>query len=411
MSAPVPPKPRAGGPVPPKPREGGPVPPKPRAGGPVPPKPREGGPVPPKPREGGPVSPKPREGGPVSPKPREGGPVSPKPREGGPAIETAGLGRDYQDVRALDELSIVIDRGSTVGVLGPNGAGKTTTLLMLATLLAPTRGKALVFGHDITRERAAIRRRLGLVFQEPSIDGLLTVEENLRFAAGLMGMGGTGRQRAVSEALVRTGLVEQASRPGRRLSGGFRRLTDIARATVHGPDLLLLDEPTSGLDPEHRDRVWALLEAERRTRGVTVVFSTHYLAEAESCDRVFMLASGRLVAADTPASLRATVGEEVVEVEGPDAERAARSLESVADVRMSVRTERGYRIGISGARDALSTVVGAAPHLARVGVRAATLEDVYFARTQGQGLTAQASGPRAQGPDPGAESPEPRAQV
>jgi ABC-2 type transport system ATP-binding protein len=219
-----------------------------------------------------------------------------------------------------------------------------------------------------------------------------------------MGMGGAARQRAVSEALTRTGLVEQASRPARRLSGGFRRLADIARATVHGPDLLLLDEPTSGLDPEHRDRVWALLEAERRTRGVTVVFSTHYLAEAESCDRVFMLGSGRLVAADTPALLRATVGEEVVEVEGPDAERAARSLESVADVHMSVRTERGYRVGISGARDALSTIVGAAPRLARVGVRAATLEDVYFARTQRPEPRAENAGPKAQSPKSRVES-------
>ncbi len=184
------------------------------------------------------------------------------------AIETIGLGKDYGDVRALDALDAVVAPGAHVGVLGPNGAGKTTAMLMLATLLRPTRGVARVFGHDVVRDRAAIRRRLGLVFQEASIDGLLTVRENLRFAAGLMGLGGAESRKAIDEALSRTGLTTQASRPARQLSGGFRRLTDIARAIVHKPDLLLLDEPTTGLDPEHRDRVWALIEAERRTRGV-----------------------------------------------------------------------------------------------------------------------------------------------
>jgi len=300
-----------------------------------------------------------------------------------PAIESIGLGRDYGDVRALDALDAVVERGTRVGVLGPNGAGKTTAMLLLATLLRPSRGVARIFGHDVARDRAAIRRRLGLVFQDASVDGLLTVRENLQFAAGLMGLGGAAGRRAVDEALSRTGLAAQASRPVRQLSGGFRRLTDLARATVHRPDLLLLDEPTTGLDPEHRDRVWALIDAERRDRGVAVVFSTHYLAEAESCDRVFMLAHGRLVGADTPAALRATVGEQVVEVEGPDAERAAHALQSVARVRMSVRTERGWRIGVSGAPGALATIVRAAPCLTRVDVRRAALEDVYFARTQG----------------------------
>jgi ABC-2 type transport system ATP-binding protein len=317
-----------------------------------------------------------------------------------PAIEAIGLGRDYGDVRALGALDAVVERGARVGVLGPNGAGKTTAMLLLATLLRPSRGVARVFGHDVTRERAAIRQRLGLVFQEASVDGLLTVRENLQFAAGLVGLGGARARRAVDEALSRTGLSDQASRPVRQLSGGFRRLTDIARATVHGPALLLLDEPTTGLDPEHRDRVWALVDAERRERGVTVVFSTHYLAEAESCSRVFMLAHGQLVAADTPASLRATVGDQVVEVEGPDAERAAHALEQVAHVQMSVRTERGWRIGVCGAPGTLATVVGAAPFLSRVDVRAATLEDVYFACTQrAPGTRSAISRPESPAPD------------
>jgi ABC-2 type transport system ATP-binding protein len=299
------------------------------------------------------------------------------------AIETIGLGKDYGDVRALDALDAVVAPGAHVGVLGPNGAGKTTTMLMLATLLRPTRGVARIFELDVVSDRAAVRRRLGLVFQEASIDGLLTVRENLRFAAGLMGLGGTAGRRAIDQALSKTGLTPEASRPARQLSGGFRRLTDIARAIVHMPDLLLLDEPTTGLDPEHRDRVWGLIEAERRDRGVTVVFSTHYLAEAESCDLVFMLAHGRLVAADTPAALRATVGDQVVEIDGPDAEHAVHAIAASSRVAMSVRTERGWRVGVSSAHGGLATIVGAAPCLTHVDVRNATLEDVYFARTQG----------------------------
>ena len=313
------------------------------------------------------------------------------------AIETVGLGRDYGSTRALDALELIVDRGALVGVLGPNGAGKTTAMLLLATLLKPSRGTALIFGHDVSRDRAAIRRRLGLVFQEASIDGLLTVRENLRFAAGLMGLGGATARQAVAEAIERTGLGARASQPARQLSGGWRRLTDIARAMVHGPDLLILDEPTVGLDPEHRERMWGLLETARRERGTTILFSTHYLTEAESSDRVILLARGRIVAANSPAALMAEVGGEVVELEGPDAERAARALLGVATVHLSVRTERGYRLGISGPHDELAgelaRTVGTTPRITRFAIRPATLEDVYFARTQGADIVSPATTP------------------
>jgi ABC-2 type transport system ATP-binding protein len=304
------------------------------------------------------------------------------------AIETVGLGRDYGSTRALDALDLVVAPGASVGVLGPNGAGKTTAMLLLATLLKPSRGAARIFGMDIVRERAPVRRRLGLVFQEASLDALLTVRENLLFAAGLMGLGGAAGRQAVAEALQRTGLEARASQPVRQLSGGWRRLTDIARATVHRPNLLILDEPTVGLDPEHRDRIWGLLETERQERGTTVLFSTHYLAEAESCDRVVLLALGRVVAADTPGVLKSAVGNEIVELEGADAERAARALETVATLHFSIRTRRGYRLGVSGPRDQLARIVAAVPRITHFTVRAPTLEDVYFARTQAANIPA-----------------------
>jgi ABC-2 type transport system ATP-binding protein len=224
------------------------------------------------------------------------------------AIETQGLGRDYGEIRALDALTIAVPSGGLVALLGPNGAGKTTAMLLLATLLTPSRGSARVLGHDLRRERNAIRRRLGLVFQEPTIDGLLTVEENLVFAARLAGLRGARRRAAVSEALDRTRLAHRSRQAAGTLSGGLRRLTDVARATLHAPDLLLLDEPTVGLDPEHRRSTWEFIDGERRTRGVTVLFSTHYLAEAERADHVIMLSHGRVVADDTPQVLRAAIG-------------------------------------------------------------------------------------------------------
>lgn len=311
------------------------------------------------------------------------------------AIEMVGLGRDYGSTRALDALDLVVAPGALVGLLGPNGAGKTTAMLLLATLLKPSRGAARIYGSDIVRERAAVRRRLGLVFQEASLDRLLTVRENLRFAAGLMGLGGGPARQAVADALDRTGLSARASQPVGQLSGGWRRLTDIARATVHRPDLLILDEPTVGLDPEHRDQMWSLLELERRERGTTVLFSTHYLAEAESCDRVVLLANGHVVATDTPKTLKNSVGNEMVELEGPGAERTARSLESIATLHFVVRTPRGYRVGISGPHEEVARIVGAAPHITSFTIRPATLEDVYFARTQQADIPAADRAPAA----------------
>jgi ABC-2 type transport system ATP-binding protein len=297
------------------------------------------------------------------------------------AVETEGLGRDHGDTRALDALSLRIPAGALVGLLGPNGAGKTTTMLLLATLLAPTRGAARVFGHDTARERSAVRRRLGLVFQEPSVDGLLTVKENLRFAGRLAGMDGQPGARAVEQTLDRTGLRDRAHQPVKRLSGGWRRLLDIARATLHRPDLLILDEPTVGLDPEHRERMWALLDGERRERGATVLFSTHYLSEAEPSDRVVMLARGRVVADAPPAALCASIGDEVAEIEGPGADALVTRLELERVTRTTQRTERGWRVGIVAGRERVGELAAVAPGITRFALRPPTLEDVYFSRT------------------------------
>jgi ABC-2 type transport system ATP-binding protein len=298
------------------------------------------------------------------------------------AIEAEGLGRDYGRVRALEGLDLSVARGGLVGLLGPNGAGKTTAMLLLATLLSPTRGAARIFGHDVVAERRAVRRRLGLLFQETSVDGLLTVEENLLFAARLAGLGGRLARAAVGDAIERSGLGARARQPARQLSGGWRRLTDIVRATLHQPDLLILDEPTVGLDPEHRDAVWALLDAQRRTRGTAVLFSTHYLAEAEPADRVVLLAQGHVVGDDAPGALRAELGDEIAEIDGPGAERLARAIRGLGAARVVLQTGRGLRVGLRGEREPVVELAGGAPGIERFALRPTTLEDVYFARTR-----------------------------
>jgi ABC-2 type transport system ATP-binding protein len=303
------------------------------------------------------------------------------------AIHAEGLGRDYGTTRALDALDLRVPAASLVGLVGPNGAGKTTAMLLLATLLSPSRGRARVFGRDVTRERAAVRRRLGLVFQEPSVDGLLSVEENLLFAARLAGLGGSAARAAVEQTMARTGLRARAGQPARQLSGGWRRLADIARATLHRPDLLILDEPTVGLDPEHRDRMWGLLDAERRERGATILFSTHYLSEADSADRVLMLAGGVVVADAPPAALREAIGEQVAEIDGPGADTLVAALRAAGLVVMAHRAERGWRVGLSGARERVTELAGAATGIARLALRQPTLEDAYFARTQAPAAT------------------------
>src|SRR5262249_13382940 len=148
-----------------------------------------------------------------------------------------------------------------------------------------------------------------------------------------------------------SGLGALAKRPARTLSTGWRRVTDLTRAMLHRPELLVLDEPTVGLDPEYRDRAWRLLEAERSTRGATVLFSTHYLAEAERCDSVVLLANGRAVGAGTPTALKAAVGEEIVEIEGADAARLVSHVRDLVRVRVTIATEGGYRLGIEGSRE------------------------------------------------------------
>jgi len=220
------------------------------------------------------------------------------------AIEARGLGKDFGSIRALDTLDLEVGRGEFFGLLGPNGAGKTTTVHLLATLLVPTRGRARVVGHDTAREGLAVRRAIGLVFQEPTLDRDLTVEENLRFAARLWDLAAARARARIETLLAQFGLLERRRDRVCTLSGGLRRAADIARGILHEPRVLFLDEPTAGLDPRARRSLWELIRGLRTASGLTVFLTTHYVEEAEPCDRVAILDGGRLAALGTPADLK-----------------------------------------------------------------------------------------------------------
>jgi ABC-2 type transport system ATP-binding protein len=224
------------------------------------------------------------------------------------AIAASGLGKDFGSLRALDQLDLEVAEAEFFGFLGPNGAGKTTTLHLFATLLTPSRGAARVAGHDIVHASLAVRRSIGLVFQETTLDRDLTIEENLRFAARLWDLPRRVAELRIDRLLHDFGLGERRRDPVRTLSGGLRRRVDIARGILHEPRVLFLDEPTAGLDPRARRSLWELIRGLRASSGLTVFLTTHYVEEAEPCDRVAVLDQGRLVALGSPAELKQATG-------------------------------------------------------------------------------------------------------
>jgi len=232
------------------------------------------------------------------------------------AVTAEGLRYRYPkaDRDALDGVGLTVAPGEVVGVLGPNGGGKTTLFRLLSTLLRPTLGSASVYGHDVVADPTGARRALGVVFQSPSLDDQLSVIENLKVQAALYALP-WAQAGAEAEALLgRLGMSEQARERVGRLSGGQRRRVELARALLHGPRVLLLDEPTVGLDPAARRELWAVLHELREARGMTVVLTTHLMEDASHCDRLVLLAQGRVVATDTPSALRSRVGEHVIAV-------------------------------------------------------------------------------------------------
>ena len=244
------------------------------------------------------------------------------------AIDATGLTKRYGDTLAVEALDLAIARGEFYGLLGPNGAGKTTAVHMLSTLIRPTGGQAWIAGYSVLESPVRVRRAVGVVFQEPALDMTLSVAENLRFAGLLNDMPASLIRLRTGQLLELFGLGELRDRRAGSLSGGMRRALDIARGLMHEPEVLFLDEPTIGLDVANRRAIWRHLAALRVQLGITIVLTTHYLEEAEACDRVGFIDHGRLVREGVPARLVGELGDYVVEMEAAQPQLLAQALEA-----------------------------------------------------------------------------------
>ncbi len=314
-----------------------------------------------------------------------------------PAIAIRALCHTYPKAErpALDDVALQVAPGEVFAILGPNGGGKTTLFRILATMLRPTAGSAEVFGHDAVRQQREVRRRLGVVFQAPSLDVKLTARENLHHHGRLYGLGGGDLRNRIDEGLSHLDLADRADEAVERFSGGMRRRVELAKAMLHDPALLLLDEPSTGLDPGARRDLWDRLSDLRDRRGTTVALTTHLMDEADRCDRLAILDHGRVLAVDRPASLKARLGGDVVSVEANgEAEALAQQIAQRFAVRPSV--SRGtIRWEQPDGPEVVAALGGAyGEQIRSITVGRPTLEDVFLSLT-GESLEAPPPTPEA----------------
>jgi ABC-2 type transport system ATP-binding protein len=324
-----------------------------------------------------------------------------------PAVSVRNLTKRYGEVEAVRGIDLEVARGETFGFLGPNGAGKSTTINILCTLVEPTGGTAAVAGLDVVRDRAAVRRRIGLVFQEPTLDGPMSGEQNLRFHGELYGVDRRTAAARREEVLRTVGLWERRADPVSTYSGGMRRRLEIARGLLHSPQVLFLDEPTIGLDPQTRASIWNYLarlgEAEEIAlasgatgRGVTVFVTTHYMDEAENCDRIAIMNEGRIVALDTPEALKAQVGADRVVVTTDDDDAALVAIRREFGLEAAVR-EGAVTISVPRGAEFVPRLFAALTAdgvvVRSVSVTRPSLDDVFLAHTGTTLRDAEARGP------------------
>ncbi len=298
-----------------------------------------------------------------------------------PAIDVRQLSRRFGDLEAVRGVSFSVAPGETFGFLGPNGAGKSTTISMLCTLLRPTSGRATVAGFDVAAERAEVRKRIGLVFQDTTLDDYLTAEENLRFHAELYGVPRSQTGERTAEVLGMVGLWDRRDGLVRTFSGGMKRRLEIARGLLHSPRVLFLDEPTVGLDPQTRSHIWSYIDELRRREAITMFLTTHYMDEAEHCDRIAIMDQGQIVVEDTPAALKASVGRDRVTIETDDDAVAADELRHRFSLEPT-RSEGQLTFHVAGGESFVPRLFAELPVPIRsVIVARPTLDDVFMTYT------------------------------
>jgi ABC-2 type transport system ATP-binding protein len=243
-----------------------------------------------------------------------------------PVVLVSDLVKRYGDIEAVRGISFQVEPGETFGFLGPNGAGKSTTIKILCTLAEPSAGIAQVAGYDVVKERHTVRRNIGLVFQDTTLDSYLTGEQNLRFHADLYGVPRQQLAARMRQVLDMVGLWDRRNAVVATYSGGMKRRLEIARGLLHAPRVLFLDEPTVGLDPQTRSSIWEYINDLKQREDITIFLTTHYMDEAENCDRIAIIDHGKIVAIDTPENLKASVGKDRVQISTANDEAAMKEI-------------------------------------------------------------------------------------
>ena len=299
-------------------------------------------------------------------------------RDTGPvAVDVRGLTKRYGAMAAVKDVHFSVGQGEVFAFLGPNGAGKSTTIKMLCTLAHPTSGQATVAGFDVVSRAKAVRRHIGLVFQEQTLDDQLTAEENLRFHAVLYGVPHAQIDPRIARVLDLVALTDRRKDLVSTYSGGMARRLEIARGMLHTPKVLFLDEPTVGLDPQTRALMWEDVMRLRDEEGVTIFLTTHYMDEAEYADRIAIIDYGSIIALDTPDALKASVGADTVDLETADDETALAALKR--DGYTVKRSKDGLTVFVADEEAAVGPIVTAVGVPVRT-VRAhrPTLDDVFL---------------------------------
>lgn len=299
----------------------------------------------------------------------------------GIAVGVSGLRHRYGEREALCGIDFAVDRGEIFGLLGPNGGGKSTLFRLLATLLPVQSGAVQIMGLDVATQQRSVRQLIGVTFQSPSVDGKLSVGENLGHQANLYGLSGQKAAERIDAMLDRLGLSDRRNDRVDSLSGGLKRRVEVAKSLLHQPRVLLLDEPSTGLDPGARHDLWQYLTGLRHDEGTTILVTTHLMEEAERCDRLGILDRGRIVALGTPDELRSSVGGDCLTIQTPEPGALAGQINSRFQI-TPLRVGDALRIERHAGHELLRDIVAAFPdEITAISLAKPNLEDVFIART------------------------------
>jgi ABC-2 type transport system ATP-binding protein len=297
------------------------------------------------------------------------------------AIAIDQLVHRYGDRIALDSVSFSVNDAQIFGLLGPNGSGKTTLFRILSTLIAPSGGDAKICGWSVKQSPREVRQNIGVVFQEKSVDVKLTAAENLMHQGHLYGLHGSSLKARIAQMLERVGLSDRANDPVETFSGGMLRRVEIAKGLMHKPSVLLLDEPTTGLDPGARIDLWQYLRILRDEEGIAVLVTTHLMEEAERCDRLAILAQGKVVGLGTPAELKNAIGGDVIVFDVADPEAMKQKLEQRFSAHATIMAGRLRLNHVNGHRFAAEVAEAFPGEILGASVSRPSLEDVFIERT------------------------------